>query len=73
MAVSKRTLNANVEMFFLQVVCCLDEGDCDENAECVIENGDSVCRCKEGFFETANGECKDIDECRDKRICPNVN
>ncbi|KAK3535375.1 hypothetical protein QTP70_011275 [Hemibagrus guttatus] len=50
---------------------------CDVNAQCVLEDGVSVCRCLSGF--TGDGElCMDVDECRlnlhscdEKAVCVN--
>lgn len=43
-------------MFFFNLcVCCLDQDECfplscDVNAQCLLEDGGSVCRCLRGFI-----------------------
>ncbi|XP_065942257.1 uncharacterized protein [Magallana gigas] len=37
--------------------------------ECINNDGSFICRCKEGFTNSANDSCKDIDECNESSTC----
>ncbi|KAF4094118.1 hypothetical protein AMELA_G00009360 [Ameiurus melas] len=62
---SPLSLSSNREPFTEKMVSDQDECfslSCDMNAQCVLEDGGSVCRCLIGF--TGDGKlCMDIDEC----------
>lgn len=42
---------------------------CKDNAVCVLENSEAVCRCIEGYEGVGTVGCTDIDECRNFTIC----
>uniref|UniRef100_A0A8W8NC50 Fibrillin-1 n=1 Tax=Magallana gigas TaxID=29159 RepID=A0A8W8NC50_MAGGI len=37
--------------------------------ECINNDGSFICKCKEGFTNSANDSCKDIDECNESSTC----
>ncbi|XP_052690973.1 LOW QUALITY PROTEIN: uncharacterized protein LOC128168852 [Crassostrea angulata] len=40
--------------------------------ECINNYGSFICRCKEGFTNSTNGSCKDIDECVRYSPCEHI-
>ena len=40
---------SNCCQFFLDIINCIDDHGCDDNATCTDENGSYVCVCDSGF------------------------
>ncbi|XP_065942268.1 uncharacterized protein [Magallana gigas] len=53
--------------------CDISDNPCNSyTKECVNTDGSFICKCKEGFTNSTNGNCIDIDECLQDSPCDHI-
>uniref|UniRef100_A0A8W8N7V2 Fibrillin-1 n=1 Tax=Magallana gigas TaxID=29159 RepID=A0A8W8N7V2_MAGGI len=53
--------------------CNISDNPCNSyTEECVNTDGSFICKCKEGFTNSTNGNCIDIDECLQASPCNHI-
>ncbi|XP_060072748.1 fibrillin-2-like isoform X2 [Ylistrum balloti] len=50
--------------------CSRNLHDCKQNQRCINRPGSYICDCPNGYRLDQNGNCEDVNECRDNFVCP---
>ncbi|XP_052691021.1 uncharacterized protein LOC128168863 isoform X6 [Crassostrea angulata] len=53
--------------------CNISDNACNSyTEECINTDGSFICKCKDGFTNSTNGSCSDIDECLQDSPCDHI-